>query len=191
VKLWRGLAVLLCAAALVGCLPAARYHASPLDALTEAPGRLVGLNAAEMATVQVRAEITAAGGELLLYNWRPPALANDEELALTLVAPVDDGGWRAQASAATELGAARDFVAAWATLGDAADAGAVVACYGWSDDPDAAAVEATWSDGARGRGEVSDRVYLLARSAAEGLEPTAMTLLAADGRVLAAWPQGD
>jgi len=146
-----------------------------------------------MAAVQIRAEISAGGGELVLYRWSQPA--GEMELALTWVFPVEGGGWRALATAGTPLPDERPFVAAWTAWPAAASsvpaAGPLAVAYGWSDRPEAAAVEVAWSDGASSHCAVSDRVFVAARAGegAAALHVAEMTLLAGDGRVLAMWPE--
>jgi len=171
------------------------FHPTPLDALTEFPGKLTHADRYVEESVEVLQEQEVAGGLVLLYRWQSPKSQETDTycLATTFVTP-EGKGWRAQASGFHTIRpkelpsswepplfgceiAADTFVAGYTVGGNITS---LTTASGLSHRGDA--VHIVWSDGQIDVVPLKDGSFLLARP--ETLEVRRIELLDANGHVL-------
>ncbi len=144
------------------------FHPTPVDALTEIPGMVVGsLN--DPSSLQVLQQQEVAGGTVLLYRWQRTAAqpGNTFCLAATFVTP-EGRGWRAQSSGFFSDGASghptctftttSDFSAGYYVGGNITD---LTTAYGWSTR--GSHVRIIWSDGVVSQIPIHNNSFLEAR----------------------------
>jgi len=163
------------------------FHPTPVDALTEIPGMVVGsLN--DASSIQILQQQAVAEGMVLLYRWQRTDMRNTNAFcfAATFVTP-EGRGWRAQSSgyfSEVPSGHTRctfttrsEFEAGYYVGGNITD---LTTAYGLSSR--GSHVRITWSDGVVSRVPLQNNSFLTARP--EILQVERIELLDTDDTVL-------
>jgi len=114
-----------------------RDHPTPIEALTEFPGLVEGM---DLQDLEVYQQFDISGGTVILYSV-PDEDSGERTLAGTFVTP-EDNGWRAQSSGWTGYSESDAFVVSGIAGGNVTD---LTTVFGLSNKGKSVRIE--WSDG--------------------------------------------
>ena len=132
------------------------YQPTPIDALTEWPGKLDGADSALLESVQILKEEEVAGGLVILYSI-PAKEPGEHVLVSTFVTP-EGRGWRAQSSGWKDYSDSDDFVVSGIAGGNITD---LTTVSGISNKGEVVRIE--WSDGQIDLLPVEEGTFLFSR----------------------------